>query len=127
MYLTEKIMKQVLSTSLLASTILMTGCATVISGTSESVTIDSSPQKAEVYIDGAMVGVTPMTLKLEKNKKDSVMVKKEGFKPQSRELTKQYDPVTLVSFFWDASTTDFITGAAMEYDPKSYYFELTPE
>ena len=120
-------MKQALNSSLLACTLFLGGCASVISGTSEPVTVDSSPQKAEVYIDCAMVGVTPLTLKLEKNKKDSIMVKKDGFKTQSRELTKAYDPVTLVSFFWDASTTDFITGAAMEYDPKAYFFELTPE
>lgn len=106
------------------SFLFLNGCATIISKSSESITIDSSPQSAEVYIDGAMVGSTPMTLKLEKNKKDTVMVKKEGYKTVSRDLTKQYDPVTLLSFFWDASTTDFITGAAMEYEPKSYFFEL---
>ena len=120
-------MNRILLTLIGSSFVLLAGCATLISKTSESITIDSDPQQADVYIDGAMVGSTPLTLKLEKNKKDTVMVKKKGYKTVSRDLTKSYDPVTLVSVFWDLSTTDFLTGAAMEYNPKAYFFELQPE
>jgi len=52
------------------------------------------------------------------------MFKKEGYQTVSRDLSKSYDPVTIISVFWDLSTTDFLTGAAMEYDPKSYFIEL---
>ncbi|PLA75022.1 PEGA domain-containing protein [Hydrogenovibrio sp. SC-1] len=107
--------------------LFLSGCATIISGTGQSVTFDSSPQGAEVYIDGAQVGSTPMTLKIEKSKKDTVMIKKEGYKTLSRDLTKSFDSVALLNVFWDLSTTDFITGAAMEYEPNSYFFELQPE
>ncbi|MFC1589508.1 PEGA domain-containing protein [Pseudomonadota bacterium] len=103
---------------------LASGCASVISGTTQSVTIDSNPQGAEVSIDGAYIGATPITLKLAKNKKDTVSIKKEGYKSVSRDLTKTFDPVGIINIFWDLSTTDFITGAAMEYEPNSYFFEL---
>ena len=102
----------------------LSGCATVISGTTQSVTIDSNPQGAEVSIDGGYIGVTPITIKLEKNKKDNISLKKEGYKSVSRDLTKNFDPVAIVNIVWDLSTTDFITGAAMKYDPNMYFFEL---
>lgn len=100
------------------------GCASIISGTAQTVSIDSQPQGAEVSIDGAYVGITPLTMKIAKNKKDMVSVKKEGYRTVSRELTKKLDPVAIINIFWDLSTTDFITGAAMEYDPGTYFFEL---
>ena len=52
------------------------------------------------------------------------MFKKEGYQAVTRELTKSYDPITMGSIFWDLSITDFLSGAAMEYAPKSYYIEL---
>jgi len=111
--------------SLLAVVMALTsGCASVISGSTQSMTIDSNPQGAEVSIDGAYVGITPLSLKIEKNKKETVSVRKNGYRPVSRDMTKQMDPVTILSVFWDFSTTDFITGAAMEYEPNSYFFEL---
>jgi len=102
----------------------LSGCATIISGDTETVTFNSSPEGADVYIDGSIVGKTPLSIVLEKNKKDVVMLKKEGYQSVTRDLTKSYDSITMLSIFWDLSTTDFLTGAAMEYAPKSYYIEL---
>jgi hypothetical protein len=39
-------------------------------------------------------------------------------------LDKKYDGIALLNVFWDLSTTDFITGAAFEYVPNSYHFQL---
>ncbi|MBF0471855.1 MAG: PEGA domain-containing protein [Gammaproteobacteria bacterium] len=103
---------------------LLTGCATIISGTNEGVTFNSSPEGASVYIDGQIVGTTPLTVPLPKMKKKSVMVKKDGYEVITRDLGKQMDPVAIGNIIWDLSTTDFISGALMEYEPKSYYFEL---
>ena len=108
----------------LGSLALSSGCASIISGTNQAVTFDSSPQGAEVSIDGAYVGHTPVTMKLAKNKKDMVQFKKDGYRTVSRELTKKFDPVAIVNIVWDLSTTDFITGAAMEYEPGTYFVEL---
>ena len=102
----------------------LSGFATIISGDVDSVTFDSSPTDAEVYIDGSYVGVTPLTIRLEKNEKDVVMFKKDGYRAVTRDLSKSYDMVTMLNIIWDLSTTDFLTGAAFEYDPKSFYIEL---
>jgi uncharacterized protein YceK len=106
------------------ASLTISGCATVISGTTQTLTFNSEPSGAEVYLDGARVGTTPVSLSVKKNKKDSVMIQKEGYKTITRDITKSYDPVTILSVFWDYSTTDMISGAAFEYEPNSYFVEL---
>lgn len=105
--------------------LLLTSCAGVFKGTSQSITFTSNPEGAEVFIDGVSRGVTPLTLKLKKNKHDTAMIKKEGYKTATINLEKSFDPVTFVNIIWDSSTTDLITGAAYEYDPNSYYITLS--
>ena len=102
----------------------LTGCATLISGTNQTLTFNSEPSGAEVYLDGALIGMTPVSLSVKKNKKDAFLIKKEGYKAVSRDITKSYDPVTVLSIFWDLSTTDMISGAAFEYEPNSYFIQL---
>lgn len=103
---------------------ILSGCATVISGTSQTLTFNSEPDGAEVYVDGAMIGTTPVSVSVGKNDKDSFMIQKEGYKTVTRDITTSYDPVTLLSVFWDYSTTDMVSGAAFEYEPSSYYVQL---
>lgn len=106
---------------------LLFSCAGVIHGTKQSVTIESTPNGAEVFIDGNSMGKTPLVVKLKKNKYDNIMVKLSGHKTVTRDLEKSYDPITLLNIIWDSSTTDMITGAAYEYEPNKYHFNLEQE
>ena len=107
----------------LASTFLF-GCAGVIHGTKQAVSFDSTPTGAEVFIDGNSMGFTPLAVKLKKNKYDSIMIKKAGYKTVTRELEKELDSIAFLNIIWDSSTTDLITGAAYEYEPNKYNFNL---
>jgi uncharacterized protein YceK len=107
--------------------VLFSGCATVLSGTSQEITFNSEPAGAQVIVDGEVMGRTPVTVTLRKNKFDNVTVELEGYQTQSRPLSTSYDPIALVNILWDLSTTDLISGAAFEYDPSSYYFNLQPK
>ena len=55
------------------------------------------------------------------------MIEKEGYRTETMPLDKKYDGVALLSIFWDLSTTDFITGAAYEYQPSTYHFKMKKE
>lgn len=103
----------------------LSGCASIFHGTKQSVTFDSAPQGAEVFIDGTSRGKTPLTVKLGKNDYETVMIKKDGYDTIVRPLETSYDAIALLNIFWDLSTTDFLTGAAYEYEPNSYYFNLS--
>ena len=96
----------------------------MIKGTTQTVTFNSDPDGAEVMIDGKSFGTTPLSVTLKKNKWDTIMIKKSGYATQTVPLEKRYDEFALLNIFWDLSTTDLITGAAYEYRPNQYYFQL---
>lgn len=102
----------------------MSGCVSIIKGADQTVTFASEPSNAEVLVDGLSMGKTPLTVSLKKNKYSSILIKKDGYRSQSRPLEKKYDALALLNVFWDLSTTDMISGAAYEYQPNSYFFSL---
>ena len=116
--------KILLNLSIVSVLILLTGCATVLSGTKQTITFESSPSGASVYLDGEKVGVTPFTDKLKKNKYSSFRIELDGYETISRSMGKDVDLVALLSIFWDLGTTDLATGSAWKYDKNSYYIEL---
>jgi len=103
---------------------VVSGCATVLKGSKQSVSIDSNPAGAEVFVDGSRVGTTPVAVDLKKNKHSSIKVIKDGYEPQQQPLQKEYDMISILNAFWDWSTTDLITGNAFQYAPDAYYFNL---
>jgi hypothetical protein len=118
------LLKSIITISFASALLLLTGCATVLKGTDQVLTVTSDPDGATVRIDGKPVGVTPLSTKVKKNSVDSIMIEREGYRTETMPLEKKFDGVTLLSIFWDLGTTDFITGAAYEYQPSSYYFKM---
>jgi hypothetical protein len=111
--------------ALAASSVL--GCATIISGTSQAISIDSNVPGANVAIEGSLVGVTPFSGKVKRQREAVALVSHEGYVAQPLTLTTSFNPVAILSIVWDYSTTDCLTGACWEYAPNSYYVKLVPE
>lgn len=120
-------LKSILVSCIVASTLSLTGCATIFKGSDQVLTITSDPDGATVRIDGKPVGVTPLSTKVKKNSADSIMIEKEGYRTETMPLDKKFDGITLLSIFWDLGTTDFVTGAAYEYQPSTYHFKMKKE
>lgn len=107
------------------------GCATLFTGTNQTVTFDSEPQGATVLINGATIGTTPVTTQIQKQKvgqnTTTVTFEKEGFKKQTILLS-----TAIEGWFWGniisggvwGSTTDAVTGAMYQYSPNQYYATL---
>ena len=104
--------------------ILATGCAGVINGTDQDMTFRSDPEGATIMVDGLERGKTPLTISLKKSQYKTVTFKKDGYKDQSIELTKEMDTVAFLNIFWDLSTTDAMTGALYEYKPGMYHITM---
>jgi len=109
---------------LVLGSILLAGCATIISGTSQAVSIDSNISGATVSVEGSQVGVTPFSGKIPRKRESVAVISKPGYGTQSLTLTTSYNPVAILSIFWDYSTTDCLTGACWEYAPNNYYVNL---
>jgi len=109
---------------------LLGGCASIMHGTSQEMTFQSSPEEVTVTVSGRIIGKTPVTSRLDKKSGQSVAFTKDGYKPVTMELTTTLDP-----WFWGnivlggfiGSTTDGINGSVNQYSPSQYFVTLTPD
>ena len=105
------------------------GFATIVSGTKQNITINSSPSGAEVVIDGFVKGLTPLSIDIKRKKNQSITIKKEGYQSQTLSLAYEFNKT-----FWGnalvggliGSSIDSSTGATIEYEPSSFHITLTP-
>lgn len=76
----EEILKRIAAITAILSMLLLSGCATLIKGAKQNVDMNSSPVKAQVYIDGKLMGETPLQLKLSVKNDYVVEFRAEGYK-----------------------------------------------
>lgn len=62
-------------TSTLALLVLLTSCAVMFNGTTQTVPVRSTPSRAEVFVDGEPVGFTPVELELTRGRSHVVTVR----------------------------------------------------
>jgi len=67
--------------------IYLTSCATLFKGTTEEINFNSNPTGTEVWIDGKMMGKTPVKFKLTTKKTYVIEFKYEGYEIQTVNLT----------------------------------------
>lgn len=70
-------------TAVALACLLVFSCATIFKGNSSKVDANSSPQGAQVYVNGNLMGETPVRLKLESKYSYSLEFRKEGFKAKT--------------------------------------------
>lgn len=56
-------------------------CGTIIHGTTQEIGISSTPAQADVFIDGQLVGQTPLVETLSRKNRYSISIDVEGFLP----------------------------------------------
>jgi len=107
----------------------LTGCATILKGTSQTVSINSNIDGAEVIVNGKPVGQTPFTGKIERKSASTVTVRKQGYTAKTITLSTETEAV-----FWGniifggflGSTTDMTSGAMYYYAPATFEVDLNP-
>ena len=122
----------------LALTIVLglSSCASMQSGTTQLVKVNSVPEGATVYLlvrskkgevaNKLQMGVTPIELRVAR-KDGVVLLEKEGYKPVEVPLQRKMNPwvwgdIALTSPL--STSIDTSTGAAQEFDPNEYLVEL---
>ena len=68
--------------------VLLTACATIINGTSQSISISSQPTGAQVFVDGVPMGVTPVAPDLKRKDKHLIRIEMEGYEPFELQLNR---------------------------------------
>jgi len=73
--------------------LFLSGCfATVFKGRNSSVEMTSVPDGATVYVDGAMVGQTPIKARLKSSTSHTIEFKKDGYKPVTKQISSGIGP-----------------------------------
>lgn len=111
---------------------IISGCASIMSESHQQVVINSQPSKADVYVDGAMVGTTPCSVRLIRAKQHpQIEIKKEGYETTPLFFTSKYNPWVFGNFFLGyCSTTGFLvdmnSNKAVMYWPDTFLVSLPP-
>lgn len=106
------------------------GCASLVSGTTQQMSFQTTPDEVTVTVSGRIIGKTPVTVQLDKKSDQTLVFTKDGYKPVTMQLTTSLD-----SWFWGnivlggfiGSTVDGLSGAVHEYSPSQYFVTLQPE
>lgn len=123
-------MKKLLLGFIALSSLWLTGCASIVDGNSQSMSFASNPDGATVYLNGAAIGKTPVTINAKRQgSSQPLRFSKEGFKDTEIQMISTVNPW----FFGNiviggllGSTTDGMSGAAFKYEPGSYMVTLPP-
>jgi hypothetical protein len=112
------------------------GCASVARGTTENISIASTPAGAEATISGLDVPtacVTPCSVVVKRNADISVSFQKEGYAPQVVPLTKEIQGAGAAGFAGNLLVgglvgmgVDAVTGAATDHKPNPVAVTLEP-
>ena len=74
---------------------LLTGCASIVTGGKQPITIHSNVPGAVVSVNGSRVGATPYLGEIKRDKDTRVTVSKLGYNPQTFVLTTDLEPLVL--------------------------------
>jgi len=101
-------------------------CASIIHGTKQSITINSTPTQAvfEVKTEGGAIvfhGYTPATVSLDRKNAYDVTIYLDGYQPASLHISKNFDPIFLGNILLGG-----IIGMVVDY-AKGAMYKLSPE
>jgi hypothetical protein len=115
-------MKQIAKTAVML--VLVAGCASIVSGTSQQITIDSNPKGANCSLsrEGQAIGnvLTPSGLVIKKTKHDiAIVCDKTGYQRATATLTSDVESTTFGNLLIGGAVgwaIDSATGADNKYD-----------
>lgn len=121
-----------ISSALLVIAFLMFGCATIFTGTTDNISLQSTPNaNYKIFkTNGVQVaqGVTPSEIRLNKDSEYTVEVYLEGYKKQSFHINKEFNAVSILNLgnvlFW---AIDYLTGAMFRLNPSYIRVDLDTE
>src|SRR5689334_7004480 len=121
----------------LALCAMVGGCASVTRGTTETISISSTPAGAEAVISGLeapMTCTTPCAVVAKRNADLSVTVQKEGYQPEVVQLSKDLPAAGAAGFAGNVLLggligmgVDAATGAATDHKPNPVIVTLQPK
>jgi hypothetical protein len=104
----------------------LTGCGTLLTGTTQTLQINSVPSGATVQVNGKDRGQTPLQLNLRRGSAGPlVTVSLDGYEQSTFVPQTSFNPASVLNARDVPSwLIDSMTGAMYRYDPDSYNIQL---
>lgn len=119
-------MKKVTMSLILASTLLVSSCASIFTGSKRSVLFESNPSGAKVFVNGFEKGVTPSQIKVEAD--DRIDIRLDDYKERVVVMDSKFNLVAILNGIsiigWGI---DALTGSLKRVDTKYVKVDLEAE
>lgn len=107
---------------LLILSVFVSGCATLFTGTRDTITFNSTPEGAIVYKDGLELCKTPCRVPIKRSLNSTeIEFKLDGYETRLFTLDKEFNVVSVINlgcvFGW---AVDAATGSLLKYSRRSY-------
>jgi len=114
---------------LVAASLFVSACSTVINTTTQNVEIKSEPPSAKITVDGKKFGITPQTVNIERGSNHLIKLELDGYDTYETQLTRK-----ISAWFWfnlfngiiPGLVTDMFTGSMYNLLPEVVEAELQP-
>lgn len=119
-----KILPKIIALALIS--FCFTGCASIFTGTTQTIQVNSIPNGANVSVGGLDRGQTPLPVVLKKSSSgECVTVALPGYQQKTFQPQTRFNPVAILNLWgilgWGI---DAATGAMWKYDPTFYNIQL---
>lgn len=114
-------------TSVFLVVTILSGCATIIHGSRQDVSVSSTPSSATVYIDGQLVGETPRIVNLKRNQVHEVKILLKGYEPYKTYFIRKVDAWIAGNIVFGGLiglAVDAITGSMYKLSPAQIQANL---
>ncbi|MFN4932057.1 MAG: PEGA domain-containing protein [Bacteroidia bacterium] len=115
-------MKKISFILIFLSSLILSSCATIFTGTKDRISFNTTPPGAMIYIDGLEQCRTPCSILVKRRLEDTeVEFKLDGYDTRIIKLSKDLNIMSVFNLgnliAWGI---DALSGAVMKYDRKSY-------
>ncbi len=110
--------------SLIASVLLcflVSSCASIVSGSKQMVTINSTPSCADVTVDSQYVGQTPLKVNLRRGSDHVICIELDGYEPYEVICTREINGWVIGNIFLGGPlglVIDMVTGSVYRLSPE---------
>jgi hypothetical protein len=109
---------------------LLAGCATIFTGTTDTLTFDANVPGVRLSVDGEYKGELPLTVPMSRNfvggRRFVARFEKEGWATQEFELHREFNMVAIldVTSIPTSGGVDVLTGSLMKFSPTGYHVQM---
>lgn len=116
----------------LGAALFLQGCATIFTGTTDTLTFTANVPGVRLSIDGQYKGELPLTLVQSRNfvggEQFMAKFEREGYQVQEFKLKRELNAVAIldITSIPTSGGIDVLTGALMKFSPKDYQVQMLP-